>query len=279
VTYLENEAASIKPIEGYHFFYEDEEWLFTPEREEVEIGGLTFESEPTARGPLTSSGEQISNEAKVVIRRDHPMMVRFATMDRQNPFRCVIYRGHIGGAVDEYARIVSGDVAEVETAGTLCTIKILSVRRRFERLVPRYTYQASCNHVTYGPLCKLDIADFTTTTVLGDSGVYWGIEGRIAAAEINNHPIGYYDGGTLVWVDGDGHEHRRMIRASASGGGGMFYLEKPMPADFSPPTGRTVDMIAGDDHTFATCHTRFANTPNFGGFPYMRLRDPRRGII
>lgn len=279
MTYQSNESAGIKPIEGFRFQYESEVWLFSPEPTDVTIAGLTFLSEPSARSNLSSSNETGSNEIEVTLRRTHPMVVRFDTMDPNKVFSLTIYRGHLGGTITEYAKVFAGDVLSLERSGSLATFTVASVKGRFDRNIPRYLFQSQCNHQTYGPLCRLDRADFTVTTVLGDSGPYWGIEGRIAAAEVGLKPNGYYDGGTLTWTDpATGETHRRQI-VNSSAGASFFYLRTPMPASFSPPTGLTVDMTAGDDHTFKTCNDKFSNTENYGGFPYMKTRDPQHGIL
>ncbi len=41
--------------------------------------------------------------------------------------------------------------------------------------------------------------------------------------------------------------------------------------------GMTLKAYPGDDHTLATCATKFDNVANYGGFPYFPEKNPFGG--
>ena len=45
--------------------------------------------------------------------------------------------------------------------------------------------------------------------------------------------------------------------------------------NFAIPTlGQTVDVFAGCDHSLAICESKFANVINYGGFPFVPIKNP-----
>ena len=60
-----------------------------------------------------------------------------------------------------------------------------------------------------------------------------------------------------------------MIEGQEQYGSGLTLI---YPAPLTP--GETVSLYPGCDHTLQTCHGRFNNAENFGGFPWIPRRNP-----
>jgi hypothetical protein len=56
-----------------------------------------------------------------------------------------------------------------------------------------------------------------------------------------------------------GRHHHAVERAAGTGG------------------GRAFEAFAGCDRTFATCQSKFGNSLNFGGFPWIPAKNPFAG--
>lgn len=80
---------------------------------------------------------------------------------------------------------------------------------------------------------------------------------------------GYYDYGTVLFQVGNNTGLEVEIESHESGG--WINLNEPMPYDIT--TSDIIDITAGCDWTFGTCDTKFSNTANFGGFPYIVGED------
>jgi len=64
---------------------------------------------------------------------------------------------------------------------------------------------------------------------------------------------------------------RRSIVAHS---GANLTLTRPVP-EFA--VGSQIRLYPGCDHTKGTCNTKFNNLDNFGGFPWIPIRNPFDG--
>jgi uncharacterized phage protein (TIGR02218 family) len=112
--------------------------------------------------------------------------------------------------------------------------------------------------------CGMDIEDEAfcgegvVTEVLG--------VGAFRADGLETYAEGWFARGRVVWADGSASEvaaHRRV-----GGDAVVEVLDVPVIT-----LGATFTICAGCDKRFETCRAKFANTPNFRGFPHMPGND------
>jgi uncharacterized phage protein (TIGR02218 family) len=129
----------------------------------------------------------------------------------------------------------------------------------------RRLYQRHCPHVLYGGLCRASaVTHRVQGTVSGTSGTTVTVP---AAAGV---PAGHFSGGYATWSAG-GITEKRMIVSHAG---------ESLTLASAPPglaVGATVMLYPGCDHTLATCEAKFANSANFGGFPFIPTKNPFGG--
>ncbi len=122
-----------------------------------------------------------------------------------------------------------------------------------------------CRYSTGDEDCGIDIADFSfTSTVVNVHNTQ-----RFTVAF--SSPDSYLQYGRVEFTSGanDGLSMEIM-----DNDGQQVVLFLPMPAPVA--IGDTVTLVAGDDKTLATCHSKFGNAINHGGEDCMPNRDDVR---
>jgi len=128
---------------------------------------------------------------------------------------------------------------------------------RLKRIGLRRLYSRACSHVLYSAACG--------ATPISASAVVSGVDGRRVQLEGGTPAavFGMLAGGWLQMPDGARH----MIVADDSGNVELLY---PVALE----AGTEIVLVAGCDHTTATCQARFNNLANYGGFPAIPSKNP-----
>jgi uncharacterized phage protein (TIGR02218 family) len=122
-------------------------------------------------------------------------------------------------------------------------------------------YQRQCRHALYSPGCGVDKASFAVPGTV-DTAVANQVFVTAAAAFANN----YFTGGMLTTAEGS-----RLIVEHI---GTSLTLITPLTV----LTGGTpLTLYPGCDHTLDTCTNKFSNSLNFGGQPWLPLKNPFSG--
>ena len=145
----------------------------------------------------------------------------------------------------------------------IATLTARPVLASLGRIVPRRTYQSSCNHVLYDQLtCRVDktldafhVDDVRVASISGVAMTLIGLD--------QDFIDGFATAGFVELINGT---DQRTIRNHS---GNVLTLINPFKDD---PT--SVNVFAGCDHLFTTCVTKFDNGEFFGGFPYVPTRNP-----
>lgn len=174
-------------------------------------------------------------------------LVRIGLVDWQSGERQALYRGTIGGVVEEDG----GFTAEL-------------VSRKAELLrdpVPRTS--PVCRATFCGPGCTLSPARYTheaqVTAIDADSNAVMLATTASTASLV---------GGTLRWLDGaQAGLPAQIVLAGVHG----LVLDRPLDPELAP--GARAVVREGCDHTLDTCATRFANAVNFQGEPFLPGND------
>ena len=107
-------------------------------------------------------------------------------------------------------------------------------------------------------------AEGTVTSVL--SGLV------IRAGGLDGFDVNWFRGGRLAFTSGGNAGTAIEIAEHLSDdSGALLHLWKPVPQPVV--AGDTFEIRAGCDKTFATCKAKFANAPNFRGFPHIPGND------
>lgn len=143
-----------------------------------------------------------------------------------------------------------------------CELVCESLSASMRRPGLRLTYQRSCPHSVYDTECGVDRAlHRVSATIMALDG---------ASITHNAAGAGTYAGGFVEWTAG-GRTERRGIDAES---GQVLTL---LGGTHGLALGATVMLYQGCDQTSATCHNRFNNMDNFGGFRHMPGKSPFDG--
>ena len=255
-----------KPIELYRFSLGTTTVLLT------NSGAVqTFQSQqylPAAitRSSPTYSPEKVGSELTIELaigeQNAAPVADAFIRQPPAGLSRVVLFRVHPTGSVTWWRGFVVSSSEDQRTVSLLC--------RPFGDIVtktaPRRGFGVLCQHVLFDGGCKLSEANFAqVVSVIAVSADRTQITvSGLSAPQVR------YDGGTLSRTGG---LERGLIIGEAAG---VITLRYPLAG---VNVGDTVEVVEGCRHDLTDC-TAFANTINFGGFPYTPLgRNPfARGL-
>lgn len=166
-----------------------------------------------------------------------------------------------------------GTIGEVRRAGTAFVAELRGLMDRLDEERGR-TYRATCGADLGDGRCGVDLADprhCTEGTVLAEiEPGHFRVDLRVGSA--GPFPEGWFTGGRLVWAGGANAGHPADVRAQeADEAGARLELWGVPPRAVAPGDG--FSLTAGCDKRFSTCREKFANGPNFQGFPHLPGND------
>lgn len=179
---------------------------------------------------------------------------RFHRLDAPDPETVLAFQG------------VMQTVSFVED-GRVAKLQVQSLTKAKNREVPRFTYQAPCNHMLYDVRCKISDTDaafekFLTAGAVDSTGTFITATGAAAFG------ADFFTGG-FIEFDND-------FRTVKSQTGDVLEVFIPF---VSTPLGQVMRVLAGCDLSITTCRDKFANVINYGGFPFVPTKNVfRTGI-
>lgn len=269
---FESAQETSQPIELITIVIGATTFYWTSSEDIQTIGAQDYEPIPIQRGRIIQSPEDRQQVVDFVVDGDNEFAVQYIGVVPGSRAKITVERVQRPDFPSpEVVTLYEGFIQSVKFSkdGFSATIASLSIAAATSRSIPRYTYQSLCNHVLFGTLCKVDdtdstwrLSNATVLTVVGATITVQGADGEVD---------GFYTGG---FVEALGGQDARLILEHT---GTSLLLLLPFPSDI---VGEVVNVLAGCDHTIATCDTKF-NTPedvtsnviNYGGFAFVPTRD------
>jgi len=158
--------------------------------------------------------------------------------------------------------VFKGRVAELDVDRNLITFNINDYRELFDQQLPRNLFAASCANTLYDAQCTVVQVSFQVNGTVLAGSTSTSLLATLAQA------TGYFDLGKLTWVLSSGGNFGSI-------GVSQYILGSPstivpiVPFSFTPQAGDTFILSPGCDRTFAGGCTKFSNTANFRGEPYI----------
>lgn len=262
----ETSAQSGAPIELYEFEVGPTVYRYAAAADDVVYLTKTYSAVQLSRSDVEESGELPKDSVTITLPRSAAVPDLFRVAPPSDVVLLSIYRMHVDDPDNERKLFWTGRVLNCEWKGAIAELTCQSIYTALKRTGLRRLYQRQCPHVLYGPACGLvDTAYKATTTLATVSGI------TITAAVFGAQADGYYAGGMIEWEASPGRYERRGIKSHV---GTALTMTHPI-ADL--PAGATVAFWPGCDHSLATCHSKFANRANYGGFPYVPNKNPFTG--
>lgn len=258
-TTYEQSVADGQPVELYRFAQGINRWLYTSGQAPVDYLSETYQPLTLARGAIEQANEIHRNGIEITLPRDCPVAALFIAAPPEGIVSVTIYRKHLGDT--EFITYWKGRVTAARFSGSVVQLKCEPIATSLKRVGLRARYQLLCRHVLYSASCGALRESYRVDgTVASVSGTQLTV--AAAAGQAN----GYFVAGMLSSAAG-----LRMITAHA---GSSLTLAAPL---ISLKVGDAVSLFAGCDHTTAQCAGRFNNLDNFGGFPFIPVKNPFAG--
>lgn len=279
MSYADFEIAvqSGQPVELYEFVQGATTWRYASQDRDVDWGGHTWSAAQIGRSEVEQTDEMARNALTLKLPRGNALATQFIGQAPDQVTTLTLRRGHLADPDQEFTVYWKGRIAGASVTGAEVELACESIFTSLRRAGLRARYQIPCRHVLYGRGCEVVQADYAWASPASVDGTL------VVAAAAAAKPDGWFTGGLIVAPDGAARfiiahvgSSLTMLRGFASlqaltdnAGYGRNYGN-----DYG---GVPVTLYPGCDHAKATCHDKFANLPNYGGFPYIPSRNPLDG--
>lgn len=254
-----------RPIELYEFVYQGGTLAFTSAGRDVLYAARTYQHTPgLSRSAIEDAGEVMKASLKITAPENFRVSRLFEVYPPSDVVDVVVRRLHEDEPTD--ARVVwLGRVQSVEWGPAHSLISCESVFSQLRQPGLRRIYSRNCPHLLYGSGCRVSSLAFEEEFVVDalSSGGF-----VVTSSIAGTFPNGYFAGGKIAFTATAGVVERRGIRAHS---GDELTLSHPIS---SLGLGDTILAYPGCDRTKQTCADKFNNLVNYGGFPYIPVKNP-----
>lgn len=252
-------------IELYEFRQGAQITRFTNFNRTVTFNGSSWTQTQIGRENIEKAIESSVQDLKIFCPLDNPIASQFIRNIPGQVVTVKIYRAHFDDPTEEQLIVYDGFIAEAEFDGDLqATLTLQPFTSQFKRTAPRFTYQGLCNNVLYDAGCKVIRGNFTHV------GLVSAVDLTLRTITVNG--LGgqggdWAEGGFVAFPTG-GKDDQRLILSQSSD-------TVTLLTNFAEDVlGTTVDVFAGCAHDIGTCQSKFNNVVNFGGFPFVPVKNP-----
>jgi len=246
-------------IELYAFQSATATFHLTPHEFAVDLGGQAYASAALSRSALALGAEAAKTALHLRLPPDQALVSHLLASAITGQVTTLTLRlarhDGIGWAISGTRWL--GRVLGVEIADDTAQVACESAQVSLKRIGLRRLYSRQCSHVLYSDACGAQPVS-QAATVLSVTGRRVALAGGTPPALLAALP-----GGLLQLASGARH----MIIGADSAGVELL-------APLQLPAGAVVQLIAGCDHSTATCAGRFNNLANYGGFPHLPNKNP-----
>lgn len=235
---------------------------------------VTFEPTPIERDDIKSSGTLDKTTIDIRLSRDLAIADIFRIYPPSYVVSLVIYEGHIGDADMEFLVRWSGRIRNAQFDGLKCTLTGEPISSILGRPGLRRNWQFGCPYVLYSPVtCKAQKIPqaLTLTSILTGNSV------RVHPVGVLPKPAVNYTNGTIEWFNAENRRELRNIAKVTAATGGNFDLVLT-GGTHTLIVGQDMAMLLGCNHDTIDCETIFDNILNYGGQPWIPLKNPVNNI-
>lgn len=188
---------------------------------------------------------------------------RYGVMDGATLQREVAIMPTYGDTTPGTLLMFFGRVGELDILDQEITVNINAPTELLNQQLPRNLFQPGCQWTLFDAGCGLLQAGFVTNTT-----VALGSTKSMLLTAVLGNPTDYYTLGKVVFGSGPNNGETRSIRAYNQGpGGSTTFIWPPLPV--LPTVGDLLKIYPGCNKSAVDPNgcPKFANLPNFRGFP------------
>lgn len=268
--YFENSEDLGEPINLFKFKYgpgASDVYCYTDAEEDVVFGGETYEAVPISRSDITSSGTTDKSTLEIDMDRRGPVPELFRVYPPSWTVTLIIWQGHLNDPNQDYKVLFSGIVLScAREKGLVATLSCEPASISMQRIGLRRNWQYMCPHVLYGAQCRANKAAATS------GHTTQSVNGRFVTLTSAPASVSQYLNGMVEWTTDTGRTEIRTILAIGTEGGYTKFTLSGVAQGLE--AGQAINAVKGCGHVLSDCSGIHGNTPNFGGQPYIPLKNP-----
>lgn len=241
-------------------------WRYTSADEDQLYFGSNYEAVPVKRDKIDLSQNVQTAALTVTLPLSADFVEQYIEAPPAEPIGFVLRRFHDQDA--EVASIWIGRVVNVEFMENAVEVLCESVFTSLKRPTLRRLYQVSCPHVLYSigdGKCNVAAASFLVAATLS------GVSGLVLTSTAYGAYADDYFTGGYVELFASGATSRRFITDHT---GNDITIQLALPG---AAAGVVVDTYPGCAHNLADCNLKFGNILNYGGTPWIPVKNPMGG--
>lgn len=228
-------------------------WHYTNGKKIVYSGGNKHIPVAISRGRWKS--EMDNSDFQITIPSNIPLISLFV---QRNPIRPVYVKiKNTNGNI-----VLSGVILEVtiKAQERKAELNCQSIKTMISGHLPSRKFSPACPWILYGNDCKVNKTDYKLEVNRSDCTIS---NTSIIHSDLSSYDNGYFSFGFIEC----GHETILIVKHV----GDELTLLNAFFTDYEEDTFR---IYPGCDLTKSTCETKFSNLSNFGGFPFIPVRNP-----
>ena len=230
-------------------------YYYTSHAQAVTWGGHSYLARSIKRGELSFSDRLRSVRVQVSAPLDAPFLQYIANAPPELA-KVKITRKFLDSS--DAVQIFWGYAISITIADNIASVECESETRMLRNKIPKWVFQAYCNHMLFDSHCGLDAADFAVDATVSD------VTGStITAAVFATFAAGYFILGHVKF--------QNDIRLVTNHVGAVLTLQIPFP---NLAVDGVVTAYPGCDKSFEMCRDRFNNLPQRLAFDNIPSSNP-----
>lgn len=268
ISLYENSQQDGQPIECYKFSIGANTFQYTSSQEDIRLvysdNGLqrteTYAAEYIKRAAIKPGSKGSSASLEVTVSKDFVIAKMFQGPPPETKVLLKLIRLHRQNNT-KYDIIFTGRVSQSAFEDSECTLTV-KMESFMEKQIPNGQRQFTCGNVIYDSKCRLKENDLKVAAHIDR------VDGlNIYSSTFANYADGYFANGLFRW--------NGYVRLITEHEGERIKLKYPL----NETAYGEMTAAPGCDQLFTTCHTRFKNTLNFNGCPYVPPANPEHTAV
>lgn len=256
-----------RPVELYKFTYGShagDVYLFTDADYPVVKGAETYLPVPISRGTTNNAGTLDRSSVEIRLPRDNAVSELFRVYPPNHVVTLTILQGEAEDGDAQWKAVWAGRVVACGWEESEAKLACDPISTALNRVGLRRNFQYMCPHMLYGPKCQA-----TKSPVVAE---VYSVSGKtVTIGSVLANPS-HYLGGMIEWETAGGlYQSRTIVSAYTIDSTTVLTLSN---LALGLLAGADVSCLKGCQHTLNFCGTVHANYNNFGGDPWIPLKNP-----
>lgn len=264
---IETSAENARPVELLHVNFAQYSWRYTTAEVPITYNGQEYTPIPMERDEIESTGDFTRSNLTIKLPQDCPIGELFRIQPPSGVVSVNLFAEHYD--YGQFMTLWKGRIINIQWEAPWMILTTESVFSSLQRVGLRRVFGTQCPYALYGTECSVAAIDHREThTVNVLSGM------SVTCYSLIGRPENFFAGGYLTYTSAVRETvERRMIRSSSSATGVLTLASLPVEL----VAGTVLNLYPGCDHSLSVCNSKFNNSLNFGGMPYIPQKNPFGG--